>query len=247
VTEARREADAMALLEARAFDVVITSPESSASRLLGIAKTALRLQPGVRVIILASAPTPTEILDALKSDVFAIFTVPVPAGELRQVVCEALEASGWRSGIEVQSAVPRWIGLRVACRRVTAERLTLFMNELAGDLPESDRYQLITAFREVLLNAMEHGAGFDPDKIVEVAAVRTQRTLVYYFKDPGKGFNPHALDLVASEADPLSHLDARAAQGVRPGGFGLMLASKLVDEVHFSEKGNEVILVKHLE
>jgi anti-sigma regulatory factor (Ser/Thr protein kinase)/CheY-like chemotaxis protein len=247
VTEARREADALAVLEGRAFDVVLTSPNASASRLLGIAKNALRLQPGVRVIILASAPTPTDILDALKADVYAIFTVPVAPPELRQVVRDALVASEWRSGIEVQSAVPRWIGLRVACRRVTAERLTLFMNELAGDLPESDRYQLITAFREVLLNAMEHGAGFDPDKIVEVAAVRTQRTLVYYFKDPGKGFNPHELDLVASEGDPLSHLDARATQGVRPGGFGLMLASKLVDEVHFSEKGNEVILVKHLE
>jgi anti-sigma regulatory factor (Ser/Thr protein kinase) len=237
----------MALLESRAFDVVLISPDASASRLIGIAQKALRLQPGVRVVILAPAPTPVDILDALKADVFAILTVPAPAGELRQVVREALDDSGWRSGIEVQSAVPRWIGLRVACRRVTAERLTLFMNELAGDLPESERYQLITALREVLLNAMEHGAGFDPDKIVEVAAVRTHRTLVYYFKDPGQGFNPHALDLVASEDDPLSHLDARAAQGVRPGGFGLMLASKLVDEVHFSEKGNEVILVKHLE
>ena len=73
--------------------------------------------------------------------------------------------------------MPHWIALRVSCRRVTAERLTHFMDELAGDLPESDRYQLITAFREVLLNAMEHGAGFDPDKVVEVHAVRTERTL----------------------------------------------------------------------
>jgi anti-sigma regulatory factor (Ser/Thr protein kinase) len=130
---------------------------------------------------------------------------------------------------------------------VTAERLTHFMTELAGDVPETERYQLITAFREVLLNAMEHGAGFDPDKVVEVTAVRTRRTLVYYFKDPGPGFNPHALDMVASEQDPISHLDVREARGIRPGGFGLLLATKLVDEVHFNEKGNEVILVKHFD
>jgi anti-sigma regulatory factor (Ser/Thr protein kinase) len=150
-----------------------------------------------------------------------------------------------RSGIVVESAVPHWVALRVSCRRVNAERLTQFMNELAGDLPESERYQMITAFREVLLNAMEHGAGFDPDKVVEVAAVRTERTLVYYFKDPGPGFDVHAPKMVASEHDPVSHLAEREASGKRAGGFGLMLASKLVDEVHFNERGNEVILVKH--
>jgi anti-sigma regulatory factor (Ser/Thr protein kinase) len=151
------------------------------------------------------------------------------------------------SGIQVQSAVPHWVALRVACRRVNAERLAQFMNELAGDLPETDRYQLITAFREVLLNAMEHGAGFDPEKVVEVAAVRTERTLVYYFKDPGPGFDVRAPKMVASEDDPITHLAEREAEGKRAGGFGLLLASKLVDEVHFNESGNEVILVKHVD
>ena len=145
------------------------------------------------------------------------------------------------------SAVPHWIALRVACRRVNAERLTHFMNELSGDLPATERYQLITAFREVLLNAMEHGAGFDPEKVVEVAAVRTRRTLVYYFKDPGPGFNVQEPGLVASEPDPLTHLDRREASGRRAGGFGLLLTSKLVDEVHYNERGNEVILIKHLD
>ena len=53
--------------------------------------------------------------------------------------------------------------------------------------------------------------------------------------------------MVASEDDPLTHLDERAAQGKRAGGFGILLAGKLVDEVHYNERGNEVILVKHLD
>ena len=65
---------------------------------------------------------------------------------------------------------------------------------------------------------MEHGAGFDPDKVIEVAAVRTARTIVYYFKDPGPGFNPRAPGLVATEDDPLSHLTHRETEGKRPGG-----------------------------
>jgi anti-sigma regulatory factor (Ser/Thr protein kinase) len=247
LTEVRREADAMELLGTRAFDVVVTAAGASMSRVFNLARAARRLQPGVRVIVVAPALTPDDIIAALRAEVFSTYTIPTPGCELREIITTALRADGWDNGIEVQSAVPHWISLRVSCRRVTAERLTYFMTELAGDVPETERYQLITAFREVLLNAMEHGAGFDPDKIVEVHAVRTRRTLVYYFKDPGPGFNPHAPKMVASDGDPISHLEEREAKGVRPGGFGLMLASKLVDEVYFSERGNEVILVKHLD
>jgi anti-sigma regulatory factor (Ser/Thr protein kinase) len=33
---------------------------------------------------------------------------------------------------------------------------------------------------------------------------------------------------------------------MRPGGFGILLAKKLVDELIYNEKGNEVVLVKYL-
>ena len=192
----------MAHLATRAVDVVITSAQASATRVMNIARQAQQLQPGVRVIVLASTLTADDIVAALKNQVYTCFTLPAPPEDLRSTIRQALADDNWQSGIEVISAVPHWIALRVACRRVNAERLTHFMNELAGDLSATERYQLITAFREVLLNAMEHGAGFDPDKVVEVHAVRTIRTLVYYFKDPGPGFDVHAPQMVASEDDP---------------------------------------------
>ena len=34
--------------------------------------------------------------------------------------------------------------------------------------------------------------------------------------------------------------------GLRPGGFGLLLARKIVDEMMYSERGNEVLLIKHI-
>ena len=52
---------------------------------------------------------------------------------------------------------------------------------------------------------------------------------------------------MATEDDPLSHLSYREAEGKRPGGFGMLLTAKLVDEVHYNERGNEVFLVKHLD
>jgi anti-sigma regulatory factor (Ser/Thr protein kinase) len=247
VDEAFGEADASRRLRAKAYDVIVTSPVSPAPRDLAMVIDARDQQPGIRTVVVAPELTAADIITALRHEVFACFAMPVVPDELRESIAQALDAEGWKNGIEVISALPSWITLRVACRRITAERLTRFVSELASLVPNLDRDDLATAFREVLLNAMEHGAGFDPGKVIEVAAVRTARTIVYYFKDPGPGFNPRAPGLVATDDDPLSHLVYREIEGKRPGGFGMLLASKLVDEVQYNERGNEVFLVKHLD
>jgi anti-sigma regulatory factor (Ser/Thr protein kinase) len=247
IDEAYGEADATRMLRMRAYDVIVTSPATPVARDLVVVSEARHQQPGIRTIVVAPELTATDIITALRAEVFACFAMPVKPEELRDSIAQALDADGWKNGIEVVSALPNWIALRVACRRITADRLTHFVTELAAGVPELDRNDLATAFREVLLNAMEHGAGFDPQKVIEVSAIRTERTIVYYFKDPGPGFNPKAPGLVATEDDPLSHLTYREAEGKRAGGFGMLLTSKLVDEVHYNERGNEVFLVKHLD
>jgi len=247
VHESLGEADAVRRLRARAYDVLVTSPILPAQRDFALVAEAREYQPGIRTVVLAPELTAGDVITALRSDVFSCFTMPVPAVELRESIATALDADGWNSGLEVISAIPSWIALKVACRRTTADRLTRFITELAAGVPELDRLALATAFREVLLNAMEHGAGFDDSKVIEVAAIRTQRAIVYYFKDPGPGFDPRAPGLVATDDDPLSHLAHREAAGKRAGGFGMLLTGKLVDEVHYSERANEVFLVKHLD
>ena len=247
IDESFGEADAIRRLRTKAYDVIITSAVIPAARDIAMVIEARDEQPGIRTIVVAPELTANDIIAALRHEVFSCFAMPVAPDELRESVAQALDAEGWKNGIEVISALPDWIALRVSCRRITADRMTRYVTALAGDVPNLDRNDLATAFRELLLNAMEHGAGFDPDKVIEVAAVRTARTIVYYFKDPGPGFNPKAPGLVATEDDPLSHLSYREAEGKRPGGFGMLLTSKLVDEVHYNERGNEVFLVKHLD
>jgi len=120
---------------------------------------------------------------------------------------------------------------------------------MRSDVSEHVRDDLLFAFREVLMNAMEHGAGFDPEKVIDVSAVRTERAIVYYFRDPGQGFDPGAVAhpaMASTAADPMAHLEYRAEQGLRPGGFGMLIVRQLVDEVMYSEAGNEVLLIKHL-
>ena len=105
------------------------------------------------------------------------------------------------------------------------------------------------ALQEALANAVVHGAKEDPSKVVEcVVMCDEQRGLLIIVRDPGEGFRwdeiPHAA--VSNPPDaPVAHLELRDAMGMRPGGFGILTAKGIVDELIYSEVGNEVLLIKH--
>ena len=47
-------------------------------------------------------------------------------------------------------------------------------------------------------------------------------------------------------SDPLHHVGIREKQGLRPGGFGILVTQNIIDELIYGEKGNEVMLIKYL-
>ena len=155
---------------------------------------------------------------------------------------------GHDDGIEILGATPELTQVMVRCDIKTAERLVQFLNEIA-ELPERERNEVAVAFREMLLNAIEHGGRFDPDQYVEIDYVRARHMVTCHVKDPGTGFTldeiPHAVIANPNDA-PLRHISLREAQGMRPGGFGALLAQKMVDELIHNQDGNEVLLVKYL-
>jgi anti-sigma regulatory factor (Ser/Thr protein kinase) len=241
--------DAVRRLRQRAYDVLVTSSRTCVEEDLALFEESRLLRPALKAIFLTPSVTPPDVIAALRARVFACLVPPFDAGELGDLIRAAAESSDWSDSIQVLSAHADWIALRVTCSLVTADRLTSFMTALRRDVEPPVRDDLLTAFREVLLNAMEHGAGFDAEKVIDVTAVRTERAVVYYFRDPGRGFDTAALAHAAignPVGDPISHLERRAAQGLRPGGFGMLLVRQLVDEVMYSEAGNEVLLIKHL-
>ncbi len=248
VETAHGSLDALQRLRKRAFDVMVTSGRSHIDEDLALLQESRRVRPGLKAIFLAPSATAPDVIAALRAHVFGCLVAPFTMTEIADMIRGAAEAVDWHDGIQVIAARPEWISLRVTCSLMTAERLTGFMSAMRRDVSESVRDELLFAFREVLMNAMEHGAGFDPDKVIDVSAVRTERAVVYYFRDPGDGFDTDegSNPAIANPAtDPIAHLEFRAAQGLRPGGFGLLLVRQLVDEVMYSETGNEVLLIKH--
>jgi anti-sigma regulatory factor (Ser/Thr protein kinase) len=165
------------------------------------------------------------------------------------VVQQALDADSWLDDIRVVSAVPDWITLDVRCKLTAAERTTHFIRELESDLPSQVSDDVAAAFRELLLNGIEHGGKSNPKKRVRVSLLRTGRSLIVYMHDPGPGFSldllPHAA--ISNPLDaPTRHVEIRAEEGRRPGGFGILMTRNLVDELLYNERGNAVLFVKYL-
>jgi anti-sigma regulatory factor (Ser/Thr protein kinase) len=238
---------ALARLEQKPFDAIVTTLGTSVEEDLAFLQEARRFRPHVRAVLLAQSTTREEVLAALRAQVYAIFSAPLEVDRVADIILKALQDAE-SDGIHVMSASPHWITLKVRARLLTADRVVAFVDELHRRLFDaSTRDELLMAFREILLNAIEHGAGFDPEKDVVITAVRSKRALSFHFRDPGPGFPTHHLPQAATDGDPMSHMSYREEAGLRPGGFGLMVTRQLVDEVIYNETGNEVLLVKHLD
>ena len=239
---------ALKLIEAKPFDLIVTGTETTGKEDIDLLRNIRRVRPHVRLIILTDERTPADVITAIRERAFSYFSKPFSTDSLAEIVRCAISEPLWDDGIELVSATPEWVSIIARCDKQTADRLVQFFQEMS-DLPPSEKQDVATAFREMLLNAIEHGGNFDPKEYVEVAYVRTRKLVMCRIKDPGQGF---ALEEIQHAAvnnpsyDPIRHALFREAQGLRPGGYGVLLTKHLVDELVYSEKGNEVLLIKHL-
>jgi DNA-binding response OmpR family regulator len=209
----------------------------------------------LQVIIMTALTAPETAVSALRDHACDFLQKPFDVQQLVSAVKTAFELAPRDIHIEVLSARPEWIELRVPCDLAAIDPLERLMSQLKTDLPQLTRETVIYAFREMLRNAIEHGGKNDPTQFVEVGYLRSPRIILYRIKDPGKGFSIESLyrddgaiaAFLNPEGDPLQHARVREEQGMRPGGFGILLARDLVDEMIYNEKHNEVILIKYLD
>jgi DNA-binding response OmpR family regulator len=241
--------DAISRVEMNRFDLVLTGLKTSGEEDVSLLRKIRRVRPHVKLIVLTTQSTPAAVIDSIREHAFSYFSKPLSPDGLKAMVENALDTPAWDDGIELSSARPEWISMRLKCRRLTADRLLQFFRELGTDLTSQEQEDIATAFREMLLNALEHGGQFDPEKTVEVSRLKTSRIILYQVHDPGKGFSPESLPHAAISnppGAPIDHAIYRSEHGMRPGGYGILLAKGLVDELVFNEQGNEVALIKYL-
>jgi len=239
---------ALSLLAGRKFDLIVTSEGTSAKQDVELLRQIRRIHPHTRMIILTDESTPQDVVAALRERAFSMFSKPYSSDVLFEMIRRAVEEPCWDDGIEVISATPNWIQLIVRCELGTAERLLQFFMEFV-ELPDEEKNKVGYAFREMLLNAMRHGAGFDPTQYVEISYLKARHVVACRVKDPGRGFSLNELyhAAITNPIDnPVRHMMYREASGLPPGGYGILLSRHAVDELIYNEQGNEVLLMKYL-
>jgi anti-sigma regulatory factor (Ser/Thr protein kinase) len=153
------------------------------------------------------------------------------------------------AGVEVVSVLPDLVELRVPCDLEVISPLQELVTQLEAGLSPEVGEAISCAFREMLCNAVEYGGHLDPEALVEVRLIRLKHAFLCRIKDPGDGFDPSNLDHAAisnPEDNPVRHAFVREAKGLRGGGFGILLASQLVDHLIYNERHNEVLFIKYL-
>jgi DNA-binding response OmpR family regulator len=240
---------ALELARQQAYDLIITGERTSGQEDIELLRRLRLVRPHTRLIILTDEFLPGDVLNSIRERAFSYFSRPFSTEKFTEIIRAAMSEPYWDDGIEILSATAAWVRLSVRCDLLTANRLLQFYRE-ASDLPDAETEEVAAAFREILLNAIEHSGRFDPSQYVEVSYVRTRRMVMCKVKDPGTGFSLEELkhSAVANPSDqPFLHMAEREALGMRPGGFGILMAKKLVDELLYSEQGNEVLLIKYLD
>ena len=186
-------ADGRAALDAlggEAFDVVLLDvglPDMSGLDVLAAVQNLATLP---RVVMITGDDTPETLLKAIRGQADRYVTKPFAPGAILQVVDEVLEAPPAAAlPITVVSARPEWVELVVPCSLHVADRVHAFVMRLPADLPEAVRESVGTAFRELLMNAVEWGGKLDPTRMVRISCLRARRMLLYRIADPGQGFS----------------------------------------------------------
>ena len=105
--------------------------------------------------------------------------------------------------------------------------------EQNGCVAGEAKYLAEICLDEALNNAIQHGNRGDPRKKISAVIFADETRWGAIISDEGQGFNPRQIP------DP-----RRDENLLREGGRGITLIENYVDELIYSEKGNQVMLVK---
>jgi CheY-like chemotaxis protein/anti-sigma regulatory factor (Ser/Thr protein kinase) len=240
---------ALDVLQNQDVDVLVTDVYMPGMNGLDVLEQARKLKPDLRAIVMTGQKSGETVIGALRQQACEFLSKPFAIEELLEAVSSAISRD-LASRIEVISSRPDWIELRVPCDLTAVEPIQKCLSHLHEHIPRETREAVGAVFREMLNNAIEHGGKCDPSNRVVVKYIHLKRAILYSIKDPGEGFDIEEIEHAAianPPDDPTRHLQVRQEMGLRPGGFGIMLASQVIDELVYNEKHNELIFVKYID
>jgi DNA-binding response OmpR family regulator len=240
---------ALEVLGREPVDLLVTDVMMPGMTGIELLQRAMEIRPDLRAIVMTGHKTSEAVIGALRNRACEFLEKPFRTEELVEAVSLVMSRDP-RLQIEVISDRPDWIEIRVPCDLSAVEPIQKFLGHLHDHISKETREAVGAVFRELLNNAIEHGGKCDPSKRVEIKYIHLKRAILYSIKDPGEGFNIEEIEHAAfanPPGEPTRHMERRQELGLRPGGFGIMLASQVIDELVYNEKHNELIFVKYID
>jgi CheY-like chemotaxis protein len=256
--------DALQRLELDIPDAVLTDLHMPELNGLELVQAIKQNYPLIPVLLMTAQGSEELAVEALRLGAASYVTKRRLGEDLVATVHQVLEAASTNRGetrllnriasIETSYVLPnetRLVHALSAQVRDTMRSMRIF--------PENDRLRISIAFEESLLNALYHGnlevssdlrdqdhmayesmahqrsltePYIDRQLFVEISL--TQKAVRFSVRDEGPGFDPAS---IPDPTDP-EFLD-------RPSGRGILLMKSFMDEVTYSENGNQVTMFKN--
>lgn len=262
--------EARKLVDSGGIDIVLSDINLDGQSGLEFAKEVQALPLHPAVILMTGYYTEDSILEAFDSGVAGYIRKPIDLPQLYRTLAttvdDHLSAQGGVLNIEVGSLwetaqefiesikgladlpeinCSRWLTFEAASSTVFVDRFgavcRLFLARGAdGDILD----ELNTAISEIGTNAIEWGNDFDDKRLVRLAAGLSGGSVIVIVEDSGAGFIPDTVPNPVTNAHEV--MQARTAEGKRPGGFGISIVRAITDHLIYNERGNIVLIQKSL-
>jgi DNA-binding response OmpR family regulator len=196
----------------------------------------------IPVVMVTALTEHKDMVHGLTVGANRYLTKPFTSEQLYQAINEAMT---WRDDLQRRGTAGE-IHFQLQSDTEYLDELNHLLASLFlySGLSETQAKQLTIAVRELGTNAIEWGHRKQVERIVTVTYGIDSEKITIRINDTGPGFNPEHLPHAAQAEDPIGHMMVREALGLREGGFGILLARGLVDDLRYNEAGNEVTLTK---
>ncbi len=250
IVEAKTGEDGLEILKKEnfQFDLCIIDqnlPGMMGDELLSIIKDRA---PKIAVVIITGDMDEQFIYSCLKKGALEYIQKPIVYKTFIRTIKNAIKRQSKINEIpgEIKIAVKTkgWVELTAPSEMEYLARMQKFTNVLLqSKLSKQISDDLYLIIEEVGRNSIEWGNEFNRKKDFHISYCIFNDSIVIKFEDEGEGFSPEKLHNPTT--DPIAHIKKRKEDGKRPGGFGVYMIQKMMDEVIYSERGNSVIMTKY--
>ena len=197
----------------------------------------------IPVVMITAMDQHQDRVHGLRVGANAYVTKPYTVEQIEDAVDRAL---AWRQELQ-RSGTEGEIHFQLSSDTRYLEELNQLVASmfLFSGLDQHQVHQITTAVREMGANAIEWGHRKQVDQPVRVTYRIDAEKIAITIRDNGPGFDPRKLPHACRDDDPAAHMCVRDALGLRPGGFGILMAKGLVDDLRYNDTGNEVHMVKY--